>query len=167
MGKGSSILVTIALVVGLGVGVFVIYDNFFVTPSIIPTENQWYDSYEFTYLVPSFELWYTLLPITIDFNVSSGQAVYFLFIAQINFDDDSIDSYVEVKFKIDGIILNFPRIYVERFTGVNPGYLRMSVSMQYYNTTMTSGSHSVVVVFRGDDISDSISKFSLFVQTFN
>ena len=167
MGKGSSILATIALVVGLGVGGFVMYDNFFVTPSVIPPENQWYKSYGFTYLVPSSVIWSTLSPITINFNVSSGQAVYFLFIGQINFDDDSTDSYVEVKFKIDGIILNLPRIYVERFLGVDPGGLRMSVSLQHYNTTMTSGTHSVAIVFTGNDISDSIMEFSLFVQTFN
>ena len=168
MGKGSSILATIALIIGLGVGTFVIYDNFFVVSPDIPPENQWYDFHSGSYLVPASESWGTLSVISIDFDVSSGQAVHFLFIGQINFDDSStLGSYVEVRFKIDGIIFFFPRIYVMRYNTVTPGGLRMSVSLQHYNTTMTSGTHSIEVVFKGDSTSDSIKEFSLFVQTFN
>ena len=53
MGKGSSILATLALVIGLGVGSFVIYDNFIALPPTTPPENQWYDFYSGSYFVPS------------------------------------------------------------------------------------------------------------------
>ncbi len=168
MGKGSTILATLALVIGLVVGAFVIYDNFIVIPQDIPSENQWYDFHSGSYLVPASEAWGTLSVISIDFDVSSGQAVHFLFIGQINFDDSSPpSSYVEVRFKVDGIIIYFPRIYVMRYNTGTPGGLRMSVSLQHYNTTMASGTHSIEVVFKGDSTSDSIKEFSLFVQTFN
>jgi len=171
MGKGSSILAILALVIGLGVGSFVIYDNFFViTPTIpdIPPENQWYDTDSGFHYVQPGNAWNTLSAITIDFNVSSGQTVHFLLIGQINFDDSSTPgSYVEVKLKVDGIIWFYPSIYVRRYNLDSTEGLRMSVSLQHYNTTMTSGNYSIEIVYRGDSTTDSARDFSLFVQTFN
>ncbi len=166
MGKSSSILATIALVIGLGAGSFVIYDNFILIPP--PPENKWYDTADSVYYVLSNNAWNTLPDIKIDFDVSSGQSVHFLLIGEINFDASSTpSSYVEVRLKVNGIIWYSSIIFVRRDYTVTPGGLRMSVSLQHYNTTMTSGKHSIAIVFRGDSTADSIMDFSLFVQTFN
>ena len=168
MGKGSSILATIALIIGLGLGAFVIYDNFIALPPTTPPENQWYDFYSGSYFVPSSESWSSLSAITIDFNISSGQAVHFLFISQVNFDDSSTpDSYIEIKFSLDGYFLDYPKIYEWRYNLDSSEGYRMSVSLQHYNSTITPGDHSIAVMFKGDSTADSVRDCSLFVQTFN
>ena len=162
--RSGTILGLVALIISAGVGGYVLYDNFIV---VTPSTNQWYDSYTGSYLIPSGESWATLGAVTIDFTVNPGQAVHYLFIGQLNFDDSSTASYVEIEFSVDGLRLPFPRIYVRRYNEVNPGGLRMSVSLQLYNTTITSGVHSITLAFRGDSMADSVREFSLFAQTYN
>ena len=169
MGNRSGIILgLVAVLISAGVGGYVLYDNFIAIPPTTPPENQWYDFYTGSYYVQASEAWNTLSTITIDFSVSSGQTVHFLFIGQVNFDDSSTpSSYVEIKFSLDGIMVNYPRLYVRRYNTVTPGGLCMSVSLQHYNTTMTSGAHTIEILYRGDSTADTVKEFSLFVQTFN
>lgn len=167
MGKSSGIIAVIALIVGLGAGGFIIYDNFIAIP---PAENQWYDLSTTLYYMQPGEAWGDVSSISIDFDVNSGQNVYFSYITEINFDDSSNPtSYVEIHFEVDDIMWFQPRIYVNRYNIpiASPHGLRMSASLQHYNTTMTPGSHTVTLVFKGDSTADSIRSGSLFVQTFN
>ena len=172
MEKSSGIIAIIALIIGLGVGGFIIYDNFIAIPP--PTspaetaENQWYDSSTSLWYMQASEAWGTISSISIDFNVSSGQNVYFSFMTQINFDDSSDPtSYVQIQFEVDGIMWSHPRIYVRRYNIASAHGLRMSASLQHYNTTMTSGTHNVTLIYRGDSTADSVRPCTLFVQTFN
>lgn len=104
----------------------------------------------------------------IEFNLTEGQSVYFSFEGLIVFDDNSVsNTYVEFRFKVDGIIWNYPQRRVWRYNVVSPWGLKFSVSMQHYNTSMTSGTHTVTVVYKGDHTTDYITDRSLFVQTFN
>ena len=165
MGKGSSIIAVIALIASLGAGGFILYDNYVAIP---PAENQWYGLSTTVYFIEPLDAWNTISSISIDFNVISGQNVYFSFIVEINFDDSSNpDSYVQIRFEVDGIMWANPRIYVRRYNIVSAHGLRMSASVQHYNTTMTSGPHTVTLVFRGSSTADSVRSGSLFVQTFN
>ena len=166
MEKSSSVIAIIALIFSLGAGGLIIYDNYIVSPP--PTENQWYDSSTSVLYMQASEAWGTISGISIDFDVSSGQNVYFSFIAEINFDDSSNpNSYVEIQFEVDDIRWLQPKIYVRRYNIVSAHGLRMSVSLQHYNTTMTSGTHTVTLVYKGDSTTDSVRPCSLFVQTFN
>ena len=168
IGKGSSSIAVIALIIGLGVGGFIIYDNFIASPSTSPAENQWYDSSTTVLYMQASEAWGTISSISIDFDVSSGQNVYFSFIAEINFDDSSNpNSYVQIHFEVDGIMWPQPLILVRRYNIISAHGLRMSASLQHYNTTMTSGTHNVTLVYKGDSTADSVRPCSLFVQTFN
>jgi len=168
MGKNSSVIAIIALIIGLGAGSFIIYDNFIAIPPTTPAENQWYDLSTNVFFVLASEAWGTISSISIDFDVSSGQNVYFSFIAEIEFDDSSDpESYVEIHFEVDGFMWFQPRIYVRRYSIASVHGLRMSVSLQHYNTTMTSGTHTVTLVYKGDSTADSVKPCSLFVQTFN
>lgn len=168
MGKGSSIIAVIALIIGLGVGGFIIYENFIASPPTSPAENQWYDSSTTVWYMQASEAWGTISTISIDFNVSSGQNVYFSFMAEINFDDSSNpNSYVQIHFEVDGIMWSQPLILVRRYNIASAHGLRMSASLQHYNTTMTSGTHNATLVYKGDSTADSVRPCSLFVQTFN
>ena len=165
MGKGSSIIAVLALIVSLGAGGFILYDNYFVIP---PAENQWYDSSATVWYMQAAEAWGTITSISIDFTIISGQSVYFSFNTEINFDDSSNPiSYVQIQFEVDGIMWAQPYILVRRYNIVSAHGLRMSASLQHYNTTMASGTYTVTLVFKGSSTADSIRPCSLFVQTFN
>lgn len=168
MGKGSSIIAVFALIIGLGVVGFIVYDNYIASPPISPAENQWYDPSTTVYYMQASEAWGDITSVSIDFDVKSGQNVYFSFLCEVNFDDSSNpSSYVEIRFEVDGFMWDLPRIYVQRYNIVSAHGLRMSVSLQHYNTTMTTGIHTVTLVYRGDSTADSVRSGSLFVQTFN
>ena len=166
MGKGSGIILgIIALLISAGVGGYVLYDNFIAVPS---TGNQWYDYSSIVEHMASGAAWDTSNSISIDFTVVSGQTVYFSYVGQVLLDDSSGDSYVEIKFSVDGIIWYSPSVRVWRYNTVTPGGIRLSVALQHYNTTMSSGSHTVTLAFRGDSTADALAfSQSLFVQTFN
>ncbi len=168
LGKGSSIIAVIALIIGLGAGGFIIYDNYIASPPIPPAENQWYDLSTTVFYMQAAEAWGSISSISIDFDISSGQNVYFSFIAEINFDDSSNPtSYVQIQFEVDGVMWSLPRIYVQRYNIASAHGLRMSVSLQHYNSTMTSGTHTVTLVYKGSSTADSVRSCTLFVQTFN
>ncbi len=166
MGKsGGTAIAVIALLVSVGFGGYFVYDRFIATPSI-PTSNQYYKEGQFSY-IPSGEVWTTGNDLSIEFTISEGESVYFSYEGMVNFDDSSVpNTYIESRFKVDGIIWNYPQRSVRRYNAVSPGGTRLSVSLQHYNSTMTAGNHTVTVVCRGDHSLDSLRYRSLFVQTF-
>jgi len=169
MGKSSgTAIAVIALFISIGFGGYFVYDKFFAatTTSNIPTSNQYYKEAMFIY-IPSGEAWSTGNSLSIEFNISEGESVYFSFEGLVNLDDSSIpNTYVEFRFKVDEIIWGYPRRSVRRYNAVSPGGSRISVSMQHYNSTMLPGTHTITVVCRGDHTTDSLRERSLFVQTF-
>ena len=167
MGKGSGIILgLIALLISAGVGGYVLYNNFIATPP--STGNQWYASGIAAEFMNPSEAWDTSNFRTIDFTVVSGQTVYISYVGQVLLDDTSGDSYVEIKFSVDGVRWYSPSLRIWRYNTVSPGGIRLSVALQHYNTTMPSGSHTLTIAFRGDSTSDALYvSWSLFVQTFN
>ena len=100
--------------------------------------------------------------------MSSGQAVHFLFVGIVRFDDSSTpNSWVEIKFRLDGVTLDYPKINVDRFFRTDPESQTISVSLQHYNNTLTPGNHIIELIYHGNSIYDSVRMYSLFVQTFN
>ena len=167
MGKGSGIILgLIALLISAGVGGYVLYDNFIAVPP--STGNQWYASGSAAEFMNPGAAWDTSNFRTIDFTVVSGQTVYISYVGQVLLDASSGDSYVEIKFSVDGVRLYSPSLRIWRYNTVSPGGIRLSVALQHYNTTMPSGSHTVTIAFKGDSTSDALYlSWSLFVQTFN
>ncbi len=166
MGNRSGLFLgLIAIMISAGVGGYVLYDNFF---AVHPTGNQWYDYSSGLESMASGEAWSTSSYLSIDFTVVSGQTVYFSYMGNLLLDDSSGDSYVEIKFSVDGIRWYHPYVRVWRYTTVTPGGIELSVALQHYNTTISSGSHTVTIAFKGDSTADSLyHSQSLFVQTFN
>ena len=171
MGKGSgTVIAVIALLISVGFGGYIVYDKFIAAPetSNIPTTNQYFKERSTFLMIPSAEDWTSGSYILIAFNLAEGQSVYFSFEGLITFDDSSDpNTYIEFRFKVDDIIWDYPRRRLWRYNVVSPWGLKFSVSMQNYNTTMTSGNHTVTVVCKGDHTADVMSDRSLFVQTFN
>ena len=172
MGKGSgTAIAVIALLISVGLGGFIVYDKFIMAPKITtedtPTTNQYFKEGPAIY-IPSGEAWTSGSYLLIEFNLTEGQSVYYSFEGLVLFDDSSVpETYIELHFKVDGIIWDYPRRYIWRYSAVTPGGLKFSVSMQHYNTSMTSGTHNVTVVCKGSHTVDLLSDRSLFVQTFN
>jgi len=171
MGKGSAFLGVLALLISIGFGGYFLYDKFIAIPPAdtpAPTGNQWYDqTTSVEYMAPS-EAWDTHSYLSIDFNVSSGETVYFSYVGHVLLDDGSGPSYVEIKFVVDGIRWYYPYVRVWRYNELAPGGVQLSVALQHYNTTMPAGNHTVTIAFKGDSTGDAIYlSNSLFVQTFN
>ena len=169
MGKRSGIILgLITITISAGVGGYVLYDNFIVIPPTLSDENQWYEDYNGNSYIPSSGTWGFLSEVTIDFSVSSGQTVHILFVGSVRFDDSSIpNNWIEVKLQLDGVTLDYPKIYVDRFFKTDPEGKTISVSLQHYNNTITPGNHTIELIYRGNSIYDSVRRYSLFVQTFN
>lgn len=189
MGKsGGTALAVIALIVSIGVGGYFVYDRFIITPSttspsgptqedldaleerIIDLENNTSNQYYKTgsyFIIPSGEAWSTGNSLSIEFTISEGESVYFSYEGTVILDDSSVpNTYVEFRFKVDGVIWTYPQRRARRYNAVSPGGTQLSVSMQHYNSTMSAGNHTVTVVCRGDHTTDSLRERSLFVQTF-
>ena len=173
MGKGSGkAIAVIALLISIGLGGYIIYDKFIAAPqttiSDTPTTNQYLRESSTLLIIPSAEQWTSGYYILIEFDITDGQSVYFSFEGVIRFRESSIpDTYIELRFKVDGIIWTYPHRKIERQDVVSPWRLEFSAAMQYYYTSMSSGTHNVTVVCRGDHTIDRLGSRSLFVQTFN
>jgi len=169
MGKRSGIILgVIALIISVSVGGYVFYDNFIAEQSAASIAIQWYDISSSGEYMPSGEAWNTSNYLSIDFYVFSGQRVYFSYVGQVLLSDSSGDTYVEIKFSVEGIRWDDPSVSVWRYTTVTPGSLLLSVALQTYNNSMPSGYHTVTIAFKGSHTTDALHlDQSLFVQTFN
>ncbi|MFX0000570.1 MAG: hypothetical protein ACFE9Q_10010 [Candidatus Hodarchaeota archaeon] len=171
MGNGSGrALSVIALIISLGFGGYFIVDKFILAPptttTSIPSTNQYYEQGPGVY-IPASEAWTPDSYLNIEFNLTEGETVYFSFEGLVLFDDSSItNTYIEFRFKVDGIIWNSPYRRVWRYNLVSGFGIRFSVVMQHYNSTMSAGPHDVSIIAKGDHNIDLISAWSLFILTF-
>jgi hypothetical protein len=164
IGKGTSIVAIIALLLALGASGFIIYDQFTAVPEIQPSSKQYYIYDSSSHYVPGSEVWSIINTMKIDFTINLGQKVYFSYSGMAVLDDSSNDTYIELKFTIDGIRMYYPYIRVDRYnTGGTTGGLRLPISSQYYNTTISPGNHTVTMSYKGDHTLDRIWMQSLFV----
>lgn len=168
IGKGSSVLAVIALLLAVGVSGFIVYDKFIAVPEIQPSSRQYYKYTSSIYYVAASEAWSTMNTLTINFTVNTGEKVYFSYSGMATLDDSSGDTYIELKFTIDGIQMYYPYIRVGRYnTGGTTGGLRVAISSQYYNTTISSANHNITMSYKGSHTTDSIWMQSLFVEVFS
>ena len=118
--------------------------------------------------MPPGEALGALIGIGIDFEVKSGQEVYFSFITEIIFDSSSDPaSSIDIYFEIDGIKWTKPNIRVSRFNITSSSGFCMTDSLQHYNNNMTDGLHYATMLFKGSSTADAIWHSSLFIRTFN
>ena len=172
MGKGSSVVSILALIISIGIGGYLVYDNFIVTQPVTPeiSTRQWYDYYKWSMSTPSGLAWSTSNFLMVEFNVSEGESVYFSYTGTVYFDDQYNDTWVELCFKVDGIRWPDPLCKVERINTEDPGIIYLSVALQHVNSTLSMGDHNVTVTFRslhGGGGTNSVREQNMFVQTFN
>ncbi|MEJ2293909.1 MAG: hypothetical protein P8Y23_04005, partial [Candidatus Lokiarchaeota archaeon] len=77
IGKGTSIVAIIALLLALGASGFIIYDQFTAVPEIQPSSKQYYIYDSSSHYVPGSEVWSIINTMKIDFTINLGQKVYF------------------------------------------------------------------------------------------
>ena len=95
IGKGSSVLAVIALLLAVGVSGFIVYDKFIAVPEIQPSSRQYYKYTSSIYYVAASEAWSTMNTLTINFTVNTGEKVYFSYSGMATLDDSSGDTYIE------------------------------------------------------------------------
>ena len=171
MGKGTAVVSILALLISIGVGGYLMYDNIFLTPPTTPeiTSRQWYNYYQWSINTPSGLAWSTDNYLFVDFNVTEGESVYFSYTGLVRFDDQYNDTWIELCFKIDGIRWANPLCKVERVNTNDPGIIILSVALQHVNSSLSIGDHNATVTFRslhGGGGTNSVREQNIFVQTF-
>ncbi|MEE9378296.1 MAG: hypothetical protein V3V33_09705 [Candidatus Lokiarchaeia archaeon] len=177
MAKSSGLAVLALLIAGgaLGLGMYQLIfvegppgadgqDGVDGIDGVDAVRNTWYDfHYTATYTNPTSTI-ITVDPLTIDFNVSSGESVYFHFNTWADVDAGA-NSYIQFNFVLDGVILSGPTYpwWVIRTTSDR---IEVPISCQLSLDTVTAGAHNATISIVGSDIDNNIFSSTLFVQTY-
>ncbi len=162
IGNKSAIVAVISLVISCGAFGFIIYDQFLTQP---PTKD-WFNYYPYSVSMPGGEAWSTFHWVPINFTIAPGESVYFSFSGIVRFDDSSGDTYVEICFVVDNVRWSSPLCRVEGYTNGSGDIWRISVAMQYVNSSLSPGLHNIFITFRGNHNLDSLREMALFVHTY-
>ncbi|MHA1266474.1 MAG: hypothetical protein ACTSRS_14665 [Candidatus Helarchaeota archaeon] len=170
MATRSLIVITIISLIigtfGLGFSIYAISSKYTPVP-INGITNTWYDYYSTpTYTNPPGNL-IDVSNVFIEFEVSSGESVYFLLSAVVLLRNNDFNvGTVQVWFSIDGVRLTQPYSHVECLinnTGSDLHYF--PISLQYFNSTIPSGTHNVSVIISGNYFLNALEQVTLLVQT--
>ncbi|MHA1131043.1 MAG: hypothetical protein ACTSQI_00915 [Candidatus Helarchaeota archaeon] len=170
MTKNQLIILTIISLIigasGLGFAIYAIFST--STPlSSGGITNSWYDYYETpTYTSPT-GTYIDVSNIFIEFEVSSGESIYFLMSAVVLLRNNDFNvGIVRVWFSIDGERLTQPYSHVECLinnTGSDLHYF--PITLQFFNTTFPAGPHNVSLIISGNYILNALEQVTLLVQT--
>ncbi|MFX1568665.1 MAG: hypothetical protein ACFFCV_09885 [Promethearchaeota archaeon] len=162
----SSGLAVLALLIALGALGIGIYQIFFEAPTVSGSgiRNTWYDFHYSETKTNPISTFIIVDQLTIDFTVSSGESVYFLFNTCADVDA-GVNSYIQINFVLDGVMLSGPtypwwsiRTTADRF--------EVPISCQLSLDTVTAGAHNVTISIFGNDSDNDIFSSTLMVQTY-
>ena len=166
----SSALAVLALLIAIGALGLGVYHIFFAVP-VAPTEeasgikNTWYQSTIGTsyYTNPAF----TYIPIDdliINFTVSSGESVYFLFNAEATVQSGPF-RWIYFYFELDGVRLEEPT-YPEWSLSSYNARVSAPISCQLSLDSVSAGAHNATIIIRGNDNVNYIYTSILLIQTY-
>ena len=169
MGKTSSILAVIALILaGTAIGLQA-YNLLIVNPAV--KEESWY-KHDLNYFQTNpINTFVTFDALTLSFNVSSGQSIYFLYTgrSQLELDYDGFTN-LYIYFSIDGIRISTTyirqKIYYKYSEILGTSFFH-AVSFQYVNNILSPGTHNVTIVLFGTFEFNGVRDSSILVQTLN
>lgn len=73
---------------------------------------------------------------------------------------------LEGYFSLDGRRLNFPHIEAQDYCDGST-YLRLPASLQYFNSTLSPGTHNITIVLYGNYNINGVVDSTLFLQTYS
>ena len=167
MGKGSTVLGVIALILGaggLGLGglAWISVSRVETQLSNFSEQNTWYKYNETVIKCDPIQNYITFTGLTIEFELGPNESVYFSFTSR-GHTEQNIGGWskILVLFRVDGISRLNPN------AEVGAGFTMHSmIHLQDVRDDLSPGVHNVTVVINGDPASNYIWKSSLLVQKF-
>jgi hypothetical protein len=168
MEKGGVVLGLIGILIGAGGFVFgvIAWSSLNTIQTQIDNVNNietWYNSDNTTFAVSPSATVLELTNLTISFELTSTASVYMSFTCMAEIQPLGGTSAVFFLFKVDGVLLTSPAIYVGT---VNAGTTVefFSVNLQHNLENMNSGIHTITPQVSSNTNVNSITEMALFVQ---
>lgn len=169
--KGGSTLAILALIVGIGamgIGGYNIYVQ--TTQPAGEIGNTWFKLNSTYFTTDPTGTYITISGLAIQFNIISGQSAYFLYNGYVSLRLPGAGvTWIEVYFSLDGRRIKSP--YIEKTIYYDPEMVgspfRDDLSLQYFNSTLTPGTHEISIIIRGNSDLNAIQESTLFVQTYS
>ena len=170
MGKSSTVLGVIALILGaggLGLGGLALISVSRVETQVatFSEQNTWYKYNDTTFRCDPIQTYLTFTGLTIEFELGPNESVYFSFTSMAHTEQNiGAWSRILILFRVDGISRLNPNAEVGAY---NLGLTTHSmIFLQDVRDDLSPGVHNVTIVIRGDPAANYIWKSSLFVQKF-
>ena len=164
--KSASTIAIIALIIGILAGATAVYALYNVNGIQIPSPSGIQDIYTledqtYYYTNPITPTFVPVNNLNITFEVGSGETVFFFYSGLFVLLGPGSE-FLHLWFSIDGVRVPEVKAAAEMNVTLTAAF---SVSLSYYNNTLTPGTHNVSVIIRGTDTSNSIRENLLMVQT--
>lgn len=167
--KGGSALAILALIIGvgaIGIGGYNIIVQ--TTQKEVEIGNTWFRLNSTYFTTEPTSTYITFSGLAIQFNIKSGQSAYFRYngYSNLRLTGPGV-TWIEVYFSLDGRRIDSPfiekRVYYD--AGMVGSPVRDALSLQYFNSTLSTGTHEITIVIRGNSDLNAIMESTLFVQT--
>lgn len=166
MGKGSTVLGLIGLLLGAG-GLAL---GGFAWLSVSRVENQvsslssWFKMNNTVFQCSPPFTYITFSGLTIEFELNLDESVYFSFTCRAHTEPIGGWSRVIVYFRVDGLFVSTPNAEGGTFNGVHTAHFM--ICLQDVRDDLTPGLHTVTVDIWGDSSANYIYQSTLFIQSF-
>jgi hypothetical protein len=162
MGKGLGIAALIFGLIGAGLGGYVFVTNTLFPPTGVVESPSIQDT-SFIYYTNALTLGNSIYdyldPISLIISVNSNESVYILFTCYVRINSPATEVYLSIY--IDGT----SEIYFI-ITRTSIGLERIPVSIQYGDSTISSGTRNVSVWGYADNVGQFCYRSALLVQTY-
>ena len=164
-GTGLAIFTLILALGGIGFGVFS-YITLMGVQQAPGVHQTYYDEKSTGYTSPAEDTWYAIPDLSITFKVESGESAYFMFTCTAKLYPVSAVTFMHFRLKIDDNSYLSTEATVGPTGGTDSNNF-YSIAIQYSNSTLGVGSHTVVVeTMRETSASSFVDNCALIVQTY-
>jgi hypothetical protein len=139
---GSTLFIILLLLVAGGLG----YWNYTMYQSIQALEHRiYYDNRLGSYTSPAEDQWYDVPDLSISVQIKSGEIIYILFTCEAALTPVSAVTYMHFIVKIDQNPI-YASVTSVGGTGIVSTNNKYSVTLQYVNSTLSTGAHSIGIM---------------------
>jgi hypothetical protein len=158
--SGLAIIALLFALGGVSIGVFS-YISLLTEPGV---HRTYYDNRITDYTTAGEDSWSDIPDISITFQVDAGESVHFLFTCRALLIPVTAITYMHFGLKIDGVVIMESRTTVGPTTAAITN-MYFSVSLQYSDSALSAGTHTVVVETMRE-CNGEIDNCALMVQTY-